>query len=151
MKKQKKITKVKKITILPKLSISKSIEENKDKHCNASIPLEYKKLYNSLLYKLRTHVYIKPFSTIKFEISELQYDDEDIFYPYKFYIYLNNNDDKMKFELFLSNIICKYTIRLTDLSCDLSEELKKIKGYNKIDGIINEILSQYKHIYIKTI
>jgi len=169
MKKSKKISKVKKIVTLGKIK-SNSVDEN-------IIPNEYKKLYNSLLYKIRCNVYNKPFSKIKFEISELQYDNEDDFFPYKFYINLNNNDNKMKFEVFLSNIICKYTIRSIDILEDnnganngannnvnndanieannLLESIlcekkiyQQIKGYNKAEGIINEILSQYKIIYV---
>ena len=190
MKKSKKISKVKKI-----VRVSKIINNNKEKE--NIIPEEYKKLYNSLLYKIRRHVYKKPFSTIKFEISKLENDDEDSFFPYKCYIYLNNNDNKMKFEIFLSTIICKYTIRSIDISNntemnrsfsedsllfsgvsmkenindnlliknnkniisdpfsflqDIEKKIyQQIKGYNKIEGIIGEILSQYKIIFINEI
>lgn len=164
-KKNKKTSKVKKI-----VRISKIINDNKYVSSETYvikniIPEEYTKLYNSLLYKIRRYIYEEPFSTIKFEISELQYDNKDNFFPYKFYIYLNNNDNKMKFEIFLSIIICNYTIRLIDtilnnnLNNDTNNLLEdiiyekniyeKIKGYNKVESIINEILSRYKIIYLK--
>jgi hypothetical protein len=148
------------------------------KNINTTIPNEYTKLYNSFLYKIRRQIYIKPYSTIKFEISDLQYDNEDSFYPYKFYIYLNkNNNNEMKFEIFLSTIICKYTIRSIDINVNIENDLaidkkqcsidnnkniinsfaflqdnekkiyQQIKGYNKIENVINEILTQYKIIY----
>ena len=188
-KNSKKTSKVKKI-----VTISKIINNNKNFSTETNIieniiPEEYTKLYNSLLYKIRRYPFNELFSTIKFEISELQYDDEDNFYPYKCYIYLNNNDNKMKFEIFLSTIICKYTMRSIDtisnnnLNNDTNNLLEdifyfdhnfqenildtmpkcsnkfiviyekkiyeKIKGYNKVESIINEILSQYKIIYLK--
>lgn len=140
-KKNNKISKIKKldkniITQIPieiKIPIEIPIEIKIQTEIPIQIPIPpiYNKLYNSFIYK------IKRVKNITYNVSKLEKDETDIFFPYKFYIELVKDNKIKKFEIFLSIIICKYTIRL------LSDN-QRIKGYNKIEGLINEMLSQYK-------
>jgi hypothetical protein len=98
VKKTKKINKTKKL-INNLITIQKSI------------PPKYKSLYNKIkMYICR----FKPLDkNIKLKISNLDNEEcNDPFFPYKFYIELNCNEVHIKFEIYISDIVCNYTILL---------------------------------------
>jgi hypothetical protein len=140
---KKKITKYKK-------------NNNNNNNNNANkIPYNYVRYYNSILTIIKKFNNNNEFKNINLTALNIENNDDNLF-PYKFYINLYNTEDSninniiMTFEIFLSNILCRYTIRLIHIenNTKYNESYKKIKGFNKTDGILNEIISQYKLLVI---
>ena len=125
------------------------LNQKLDNKTSIEIPI----IYNSLYNKFKNSLYkCKPNNTnIKFKINKLEEDFNDSFFPYKFYIDLFCKDDHIQFEIFLSNIICNYTIRPilfersnTVIQKDLiKDDFSNIKGYNDKNILINEMLNLY--------
>jgi hypothetical protein len=119
------------------------------------IPIKYKRYYDELNRKLKKYKPKNEFKNIKFKISNIESDNEDDFFPYKCYIevYRNNIDtnltESILFRNYLSTIICKYTIiSISPLNKDESSRFSGMKGFNTINGLLNEILLQFRILYI---
>jgi hypothetical protein len=109
--------------------------------------------YNSLYNKLKNSLYkYKPINkNIKLKITKLEEDNNDIFFPYKCYIDLYYNiNNHVRFEIFLSDIICNYTMKQYENIENkeiFSEFILKenkfnlIKGYNNVNLLLSEIIN----------
>jgi hypothetical protein len=149
-KKSKKNVKkeINKINLLTQNS-KNLLNQKLDNKTSIEIPI----IYNSLYNKLKNSLYkTKPVNkNIKFKINQLEEDFNDSFFPYKLYIDLFCKNDHIQFEIFLSNIICNYTIRPilfeynnTIVKKDLiKDDFSNIKGYNDKNSLINEMLNLY--------
>jgi hypothetical protein len=142
----------------PKKNITVSINNTiKPISINKKIPIRYNSLYNKLKFNVNR---CKPLNkNIKLKISNLEEDFNDSFFPYKCYIDLFCKDNHIKYEIFLSNIICNYTIRPilfeqknTLIKQNLiKDDFSNIKGFNDKKLLINDIIDMYSIYFIDEI
>jgi hypothetical protein len=132
------------------------------------VPKIYQLYYNQLLGKTNRYKPTCEYKNIKFVYNKLDINKDDLF-PYKFNIYVSNKvkkDDKIIinsiiYEVFISTILTRYTIRYIDILIDnipVYKELKKdtddysnVKGFNNTSSLLDEILIQYKQLFINNV
>ncbi len=127
-----------------------------------NVPSSYKKLYNDLKTKCRYYRPTNEYSGLKFIFSDIENDFNDNYFPYKCNVEMkqnikNNDKDIIErstiYEIFFSTMFTKYTIRNISNNKDTYEfeidNYLNIQGFNSTSSVLNNMLIQFKNLFIK--
>lgn len=111
------------------------------------VPNIFKIMYDKIKIKCRYYRPLNELKNIKFILSRIESDDTDNFFPYKFYIEMKQNEKNIKFEIFLSKITTKYTIRSIPYNDVKDDNYSNIKGFNNCDNLLYNMIDQFNKLY----